>query len=73
MLSNYRQSPIKIFQSPFNSSPSPFLPFLFPLHRILGIGITIFTLFCRLLMPFCRALALPRRSLTPSHTVADPA
>ena len=42
-------------------------PFLFPLHRILGNSITIFTPFCRLLMPRSRALARPRRSLPPPH------
>ena len=42
-------------------------PLLFPLHRILGNSITIITPFCRLIMSRCRALALPRRSLTPPH------
>ena len=39
-------------------------PLLFPLHRILGHSITIFTPFRHLLMPRCCALALPRRSST---------
>ena len=42
-------------------------PLLFSLHRILGHSITIFTLFRRLLMPRCHALALSRHYLTPHH------
>ena len=47
-------------------------PLLFPLHRILGHTITIFTPFRHLLMPRCRTLALPRRSLTPPHCPLTP-
>ena len=47
-------------------------PFLFPLHRILEHTITIFTHYSRLLMPRCRALALPRHYLTPPHCPSTP-
>ena len=70
MLSNSRQSPINTFQSPFTASRHPLTlthPLLFPLYRILGHTIAIFTPFCCLLMSRCHALALPRRSLMPPH------
>ena len=71
MLSNSCQSPIKTFQSPhltpFRHPLTLTDLLLFPLHRILRHSITIFTPFRPLLMPCCRALALPRRSLTPLH------
>ena len=47
-------------------------PILLPLHRILGHTITILTPFRHLLMPRCRTLAQPRRSLTPPHCPLTP-
>ena len=73
MLSNSCLSPISTFQSiqlhltPLCHPLTLTYPLLFPLHRILDNSFSIFTPFCRLLMPRCRALALPRRSLTPPH------